>query len=164
MKKMTLASFVFMVLLVTGASALIVGSGNTNLSNSSTTSNENLTKAKDSFKKAGDALEKLKNSETSNSEKCKAYSEVQKYCSEVSDYDGSEYKDEVQKVLHDADDEMKAEKNLNCEQEKKCQEMKSKFMYKLNDEGNNDSDKLKYEEDCGDHDDGDHKSKDDSHS
>lgn len=174
MKKITLASFVFMVMLVTGVSALIIGDGN--LESVTTTDNKNSEKAKDDFDKASDALVILEDSNTSGSDKCYAYAKVQRYCEAILDYDDdssdkdddssdgdsnsdalsddnvSDYKSKVQKLLDDADKAMKmcmmGKKKLNCDKEIECQEMKSKFLYNLSDD---DSSRIKFKAHCGDH-------------
>ncbi len=141
MKKMTLASFVFMVVLVTGASALNVGKGNNNLNSTATTAQKNL-------QNATNALAKLEDSSTSNFKKCKAYDEVKKYCKEILDDDSSsdENKNEADGILNDADNEIQSTA-INCEKEKKCKKMITNFEYKLNEQDNN-SNELENEEKC----------------
>jgi len=181
MKKITLASFVFMVVLVTGVSALIIGNGN--LNTTSTTDTKNSEKAKSDFDKASDALAKLQDPSTSGADKCKAYARVQRHCKAILDYDDdssdrgdhdsdgesddnvSDYQSKVQKLLDDADKAMKMcmmhNKKLNCDKEVKCQEMKSKFLYNLS--GDDDSSRIKVKADCGDHGSDDDRSSHDDH-
>ncbi|MBL1243630.1 MAG: hypothetical protein COA39_004420 [Sulfurimonas sp.] len=177
MKKITLASFVFMVVLVTGVSALIIANGN--LNTVSTTDKNNSKKAKDDFDKASDALSTLLNDSTSGSDKCHAYAKIQRYCKAILDYDDdssdsdsddhksdgdsnsdelsednvSDYQSKVQKLLDDAGKAMKmcmmGKMKLNCDKEIECQEMKSKFLYNLS--GDDDSSRIKYKAHCGDH-------------
>ncbi|PHQ56902.1 MAG: hypothetical protein COA30_03405 [Sulfurimonas sp.] len=168
MKKITLASFVFMVMLVTGVSALIVSNGNENLTN--TTEEKNSDKAKDDFSLAEEALSELEDESQSGSGICKAYAKVQLHCKAILEYDDdssdkddgssdeesddnvSDYQSKVQDIFNRADEAMKKAqertKELNCEKEIECQKMEHRFKYQLH--GDDDSGKLKYRARCND--------------
>ncbi len=178
MKKITLASFVFMVILVTGVSAVIIGNGNLSTVSSTNTNTSNSHKAKDDFDKAKEALAKLQSKSISGAEKCHAYAKIQKYCKMILEYDDdssdsdsddhgsdgdsnsdalsddnvSDYQSKVEKLLSDANKAMKmcmmGKMKLNCEKEIECQEMKGKFLYNLSDD--DDSSKIKYKSHCDD--------------